>query len=326
MSMVSSRGSSYSESFDERQSKSLSGMWHPEKNPVTMTSLDLTPELHRRDSMSTEASNSTLAMDAPHDELDPKTPTVREIPRGRSPSLSDASSDAQLDHVAGPMEQLLQSLLRKVTEAERSRPTIMAEDYAKLQARVDALEGEKKAWESRYQAYFEVRDQDLTNILKLRTMLADERREHTAVRKLREEDLENLLSVREKLAQALWSKPQPRRPTSTLLSARQSRTEGDDLWQAAKTAAMEHRLLELEAANKELREQVATGGSSDASKMMSRMENMFEDGLKQREKMASKVQQLRSEKEALQKEVAVLEDRTTELEGVIERLQRNCGV
>ncbi|KIW53867.1 hypothetical protein PV05_06278 [Exophiala xenobiotica] len=306
MSMVSSRGSSYSESFDERQSKSLSGMWHPEKTPVTMTSLDLTPELHRRDSMSTEASNSTLAMDAPHDELDPKTPTS--------------------DHVAGPMEQLLQSLLRKVTEAERSRPTIMAEDYAKLQARVDALEGEKKAWESRYQAYFEVRDQDLTNILKLRTMLADERREHTAVRKLREEDLENLLSVREKLAQALWSKPQPQRPTSTLLSARQSRTEGDDLWQAAKTAAMEHRLLELEAANKELREQVATGGSSDASKMMSRMENMFEDGLKQREKMASKVQQLRSEKEALQKEVAVLEDRTTELEGVIERLQRNCGV
>ncbi|KAK5258355.1 hypothetical protein LTR20_004651 [Exophiala xenobiotica] len=328
MSMVSSRGSSYSESFDERQSKNLTAMWNPEKNLVTMTSLDLMPELHRRDSMSTEASNSTLAMDAPHDELDPKTPTVREIPlRRRSPSLSDASSDVQSDHVAGPMEQLLQSLLRKVTEAERSRPTIMAEDYAKLQARVDALEGEKKTWESRYQAYFDVRDQDLTNILKLRTMLADERREHTAIKKLRDEDLENLLSVRHKLAQALWSKPEPQRPTSTVPSGRQSRTEGVDLWQAAKTAAMEHRLLELEAANKELHEQAATGGSStDASKMMSRMENMFEDSLKQREKMASKVQQLRSEKEALQKEVAVLEDQTTELEGVIERLQRNCGI
>ncbi|KAK5239471.1 hypothetical protein LTR40_014489, partial [Exophiala xenobiotica] len=170
-------------------------MWNPEKNLVTMTSLDLTPEFHRRDSMSTEASNSTLAMDAAHDELDPKTPTVREIPlRRRSPSLSDASSDVHSDHVAGPMEQLLQSLLRNVTQAERSRPTIMAEDYAKLKARVDALEGEKKTWESRYKAYFDVRDQDLTNILKLRTMLADERREHSAIKKLRDEDLENLLS------------------------------------------------------------------------------------------------------------------------------------
>lgn len=304
-------------------------MWHPEKTLVTLTSLDLSPERRpRRDSTSTEASNSTLAMDLPHDELDLKTPTVHQIPLDHSTSsLSDTFSDESSTHVAGPMEQLLQSLLYKVSQAESSRPTIMAEDYAKIQSRVDALEAEKKTWERRYQVYFEVRDEDLTNILKLRTMLAEERREHSAIRKLRDEDLENLLAVREKLAQALWSKPQPPPRRASTFSARQSRSEGDDLWQAAKSAAMEHRILELEAANKELSEHATKGSvSGDVSTMMTRMETIFDESMKHREKMATKMQQLRSEKEALQKEVGLLEDRNAELESVIGRMQRNLGI
>ncbi|KIW12151.1 hypothetical protein PV08_09426 [Exophiala spinifera] len=329
MSVASSRGSTYSEGFDEPQPRSTSGMWHPEKNPVTMTSLDLSPQRQRRDSISTDASNSTLAMDVPHDELDLKTPTVHQMPpldRSTS-SLSDTSSEIGSPQVAGPMEQLLQSLLYKVRKTESSRPTVMAEDYDRLKSRVDALEAEKKTWERRYQAYFEVRDEDLTNILKLRTMLAQERREHSAIRKLRDEDLENLLAVREKLAQALWSKPQPPRTRTSTFSARQSRSEGDDLWQVAKSAAMEHRILELEAANKELQERATKGNvSGDVSTLMTRMETIFDESVKHREKMAAKMQQLRSEKEALQKEVGLLEDRNAELESLVGRMQRNLGI
>lgn len=90
---------------------------------------------------------------------------------------------------------------------------------------------------------------------------------------------------------------------------------------------MEQRILELEAANKELHEHATKGSvSGDVNTMMSRMETMFDESMKHREKMAVKMQQLRSEKEALQKEVGLLEDRNAELESVIGRMQRNLGI
>lgn len=90
---------------------------------------------------------------------------------------------------------------------------------------------------------------------------------------------------------------------------------------------MEHRILELEAANKELSEHATKGSvSGDVSTMMTRMETIFDESMKHREKMATKMQQLRSEKEALQKEVGLLEDRNAELESVIGRMQRNLGI
>ncbi|KAI1621767.1 hypothetical protein EDD37DRAFT_611279 [Exophiala viscosa] len=324
MSVASSRGSSFSETMSEHSVKKRIGMWQADNNLVT-TSLDLhAREDGRRDSISTDHSMSTLAMDIPHDEdLNMKTPTVHHLPLDFAPDTPDEPEVTHPSHVAGPMEQLLQSLLQKVAHAEQSRPTVMAQDYLDLKSRVYELEAEKKTWEDRYQAYFAVRDEDLTNILKTREMLARERREHEAIRQLRDEDLANVLMLREKLAQALWSKPQ--RPVS-MLSSRQSRIGGDDLWQTAKSTAMEHRILELETANKELQTQVTAGGSTDTKSLMSQMENMFEENLKHREKLASKMQQLRSEKEAMQKELAVLEDRNTELETVVERLQRNLTV
>lgn len=313
--------------MEEHSVKKRIGMWQSDNNLIT-TSLDLdTRESGRRDSISTDHTTSTLAMELPHDdELNLKTPTVHHIPLDLTPSPSPTPEESPVirpNHVAGPMEQLLQSLLQKVADAEQSRPTVMAQDYLDLKSRVYELEAEKKTWEDRYQAYFAVRDEDLTNLLKLREMLAQERREHDAIRRLRDEDLANVLMLREKLAQALWAKPQ--RPVS-IFSARQSRTEGDDLWQSAKSAAMEHRILELEAANKELQTQAMSRGPTDTQGLMNRMETMFEENLKHREKLATKMQQLRSEKEALQKGMAALEDRNTELESVVERLQRNLAI
>ena len=325
MSVTSSRGSSYAESVGERHSFAEEDLWHPKKNLVAIIDSELSMEqmqLERRDSISTENSNSTLALDLHNEELDLKTPTIRQkVLESTTPNFSDDTSDLPaINEMAGPMEHLLQSLLRQVVVAERSRPTIMADNYARLQRRLDALEAEKRGWIDRHEALLILRDDDLTSLVQVRGLLANERREHAAIRKLRDDDLDNVFVLREKLAQATWSKLQ--RPTPAVASVRQSRTEGDDLWQVAKTAAMEQRILELEKANKELRAQMTESGTGG---IISRVENMFEDSLKHREKMATKVHQLRSEKEGLQKEVATLEDRNTELEAVIERLQRNTG-
>lgn len=254
------------------------------------------------------------------EEMDLKTPTVRAgmVVESMDPDDEPEKKDWE---PAGPMQHLLQSLLRKVTDVERGRPTVMAEDYEKLQKRASALESD-------YTALLAIRNEDLVNLIKVRDVLADERREHAAIRKLRDEDLHNVLVLREKLAEATWSRPQQGRPsvmTSLTPITRMSRSDGDDLWQQARTAAMEQRILELEKANKVLRAESLTGGSGTGD-VLSRMEMMFEDALKQREKIATRLQQLRSEKEVLQKEVALLEDRNGELEALVERLQRTVRV
>ncbi|KIX06351.1 uncharacterized protein Z518_04327 [Rhinocladiella mackenziei CBS 650.93] len=330
MSVTSSRSSNYDETIPEQHFPIEEEMWQPKK--VVVKESDPPSELRqsqRRMSVSTENSNSTLALDSPEEEVDLKTPTVPKnmVESTTSTVIDDVHEPLLKPELAGPMEKLLYSLLRQVATVERGHPTIMAEDYDKLQQRVTELEAEKTSVVENYHALLAIRNEDLLNLIKVRDMLAEERREHTAIRKLRDEDLENVLVLREKLAQATWTKP--RGSSTTRLSYRQSRTEGDDLWQQAKTAAMEQRILELENANKELRARAQapaqasglTGGPT--GDIIHRVETMFEEGLKYREKMAIKIQQLRSEKEALQKDVAALEDRNTELEALTERLQRN---
>lgn len=328
MSVSSSYGSTYAESIEEEHHFSIDDdLWQPNGKSISghTVTLDLTTDSRRRYSASTQNSSSTLALDPAEvvqQELDLKTPTVGT--RLDHPAPPEGVHNDANHTSAGPMEQLLRSLFRKVTDAERRQPTIMAEDYARLRQRVDELEAENHTWAERYQTYFAVRDEDLTNLLKVRDLLAQERREHAAMRQLRDEDLENVLMLREKLAKATWSRPSLARSASTS-SARQSRTEGDDLWRAAKTAAMEHRILELEAANEVLRAQIATSSNAkpaESTLVVARMETMFEDSLKYREKMATRVQQLRSEKDALQKEVAALEDRNLQLEAKLESSQR----
>jgi hypothetical protein len=231
---------------------------------------------------------------------------------------------------AGPLERILRDLLPQIAHIEHSEPTVMASDYAALQNRVAALEAEKATWESRHSALYALRDEDVENLIKVRCMLADERRHHDALKLLREDDLQNNIALREKLAKATWSPTPPQRAHSNRSSTPSMSLPGggQDLWQAAKTAAMEQRVLELEKHNAELRSQKAGGASPTADmgpeeRIM--LEHVVEDGLKYRERMGAKVQSLRSEKEALSKELHKMEDLNEELQAQVERLKRQIA-
>jgi hypothetical protein len=272
-------------------------------------------------------------------EMDLKTPTVpsMQVP---APFVVPKQDSQDL----GSMSHLLQNLLQQVQSLESGRPTVMASEHFALQTKLAALEENHSNTLQSYNELLILRNGDLENLIKVRGLLAEERREHAAIRQLRDDDLENVLSLREKLAKATWSGKMPMQEHrkslvgGSTVGNRASKSDSSDLWQQAKSAAMEQRILELEKANDELRAQVGSPGPVVSSaptvhsaiaidpNMMSRVEVMFEDNLRQREKMATKVQLLRSEKDALQKEVASLEDRNGELEALVERLKRGVSV
>jgi DNA repair exonuclease SbcCD ATPase subunit len=268
---------------------------------------------------------------------------------------------SQQDNIAaGTMTDLLQTLLAKVSTLERRQPTVMAEEYSSLQIRFRDLEKEHKSRTQDYLDLLVLRNGDLENLIKVRDLLAKERRAHDEMKILRDEDLSNVLDLREKLASATWAASRPGMPGSmspnghsySTSGAKLSMKQSDYLWQVARTAAMEQRVLELESANKDLRTQLQSGLTMPSSSQMtvataslamvpattaavnmgtdnhfvSRIETMFEDSLRQREKVATKIQTLRSEKDGLLKVVASLEDRNSELESLVERLQRNLRV
>ncbi len=299
-------------------------------------------ERTRSESVASDDTHATLAGedDGYEAEMDLKTPTAA---RHRFPK------EAELDlHSVGPMSQLLHSLLLRVADVERAQPTVMADDYAAQQIRLTDLEREYQSILKAHNDLLTLRNDDLMNLIKVRDLLAEERHEHAAMRKLRDDDLENVLILRDKLAKATWSTtmqvatspardrrscmgPMTPRPMTPTKPQRSSRPSSDDLWQQAKTAAMEQRVSELEKANAELRAaQVASSaagaGAATGDTLLTRVENIFEDSLKQRERMATKVQQLRSEKDVLQKEVVKLEDRNNDLEVVVERLKRGASI
>lgn len=290
---------------------------------------------------------------------------------------------------AGPMSQLLHTLLGQISSLEKSTPTIMSTEHQQLQDRLSELERDHKRQTTQYLQLVELRAGDLENLIKVRDLLARERRDHTAMIQLRDDDLANVLVLREKLAVANYKisrvgfatsatfSPDPATgggvvappvlgmggtignlsPTTvSTAGARLSMKQSDYLWQVARTAAMEQRVLELETANKELHEQLtrstttlsvpalssalvqSSSSSSSAAaaaltststsslladgQLIARIETMFEDSLRQREKTATRMQALRSEKDLLQKQATALEDRNADLEAVVERLQR----
>ncbi|KIY04254.1 uncharacterized protein Z520_00948 [Fonsecaea multimorphosa CBS 102226] len=340
-------------------------LWQPKKRTLTLNSREhflvaakqhrqvhqnLEMQRKRSESVVTDDSHATLAEDASTvdpGEMDLKTPTVTGLRLSDEPEEHLVSNPALSLEAAGPMSELLRTILVRVADVERSHPTIMSKDYDNLQTRITELERENQVILKNHADLLSLRNEDLSNLIKIRDLLAEEKRAHAAMRKLRDEDLENVLMLRGKLAKATWSgrlqtsPPQDRRSflsggAITPIPQRLSRSDSDDLWQQARTAAMEQRVLELEKANTELRarsmttpstgaDSVATGGTR-GDLLLSRVETMFEDSLRHREKMATKVQQLRSEKEALQKEVATLEDRNAELEALVERLKRGINV
>ena len=309
-------------------------------------------ERRRSESIGSDDTHATLAGDddaavgISHDlEMDLKTPTVA---RHR---VADVGSELDLS-AAGPMSHLLHSLLLRVADVEHARPTVTAEEHNTLQKRVTELERENLTALKSHNALLAIRNEDLANLIKVRGLLAEENREHAAFRRLREDDLENVLALREKLAKATWSgklstataSVADRRSSGSgesvtpIQQKRSSKSDSADLWQQAKTAAMEQRVLELEKANAELRAAalaqpvsysapVAVAATATPDQLLlTRVENMFEDSLRQRERMATRMQLLRSEKEGLLKEVAGLEDRNGELEALVERLKRGISM
>ncbi|GAD93200.1 conserved hypothetical protein [Paecilomyces variotii No. 5] len=312
--------------------------------------------------------------------------------------------------IPGPLEQQLSALMSKIIYMERENPTISVspEEYQAMQDRIMSLEAEKAAMAARYEALFALRDEDVANLIKVRVLLAEERWEHANIRKLRDDDLGNVISLRNRLAEATRKietlektggrMTPPRRPRSIVsiegrnaivresMERRNTLERRDtleqknttDLFQAARTAALEQRALELEKANEDLQRQMAAmkleGPSpeveqrwqdrvselesqlkqkedelSRASQIQhpqqpaqpqpqlsnttdpmtwNRIEGMLDENARYREKMAQKMQQLRSEKEILQRELHQKEDENADLEAKVEKLQRysNAGL
>ncbi|KAI9705236.1 MAG: hypothetical protein M1820_005234 [Bogoriella megaspora] len=231
-----------------------------------------------------ESRDSTLADDEQNYDFPEKTPTAPVHVREIDPIIEDALEGKEVaeepveeppaPHIPGPLEQQLAALMSKVIFFERENPTIAVspEEYRTLQNKVATLEAEKIDWMTRHAALYALRDEDIANIIKLRGLLAAERFNHEGIKKLRDEDLQNVLALRAKLADATRkiqrlegssssasgvsspvgarSSTSPReRPRSIALERRDT---SNDLFQAARTAALEQRALELEKANAEL--------------------------------------------------------------------------
>ncbi|KAH7078581.1 hypothetical protein FB567DRAFT_138867 [Paraphoma chrysanthemicola] len=195
----------------------------------------------------------------------------------RAPARTDIRNDEPRSpnpapHVPGPLESQLAALMSKLIYIEQANPavSISPEEFQAMQKRVQALEEEKRTWSKRHDAIWALRDEDVENNIKIRGLLAKARRELEETKALREEDLSNVLIVRSKLAEKTReleraqaqngrSSPNHRRPGSYL-----ERRGTSDLFVAAKTAALEQRVLELEKRNSDLVTQVDTlkGGAN----------------------------------------------------------------
>ncbi|EEH18336.1 hypothetical protein PABG_00899 [Paracoccidioides brasiliensis Pb03] len=196
-------------------------------------------------------------------------------------------------------------------------------------------------------AFRSLRDDDLNNIIVLRSKLADATRK---IERLERSGGQGQLTP-------------TRRPKSVVSIERR---DTSDLFQAAKNAALEQRALELEKANEDLMGKLAAAmqntafrtttdkawrtavdelesklrqkeeemtemrRSSAASSGMdwNRMEALLDEHGTFREKTAQRLQQLRSENEALHRELHRKEDENLSLEAKLKHLQRtsNAGM
>jgi hypothetical protein len=291
--------------------------------------------------------------------------------------LNEPRSPAPAPHVPGPLESQLAALMSKLIYIERENPTVSVEpeDYKKLQERVKVLEAEKADWTKRHQAIWALRDEDVENNIKIRGLLAKANRDLDASRALRDEDLINVQVVRARLAEKTreLERMQTQGGASPIRARPKSfeRRDTDDLFAAAKAAALEQRALELEKRNSDLNEQInllkgganidglnritahqawkttvqdlesklkakdvelskVKSGSSAASPKgeegWERVEALFEEHGNYRETVGQRLQALRSEKEALQRQLHGKEDECYSLELKIQNMRRKMGV
>ncbi|OJD26233.1 hypothetical protein ACJ73_02386 [Blastomyces percursus] len=300
-----------------------------------------------------------------------KTPTLRDHRIDIGSDSGSSEGEEEPERIPGPLEKQLSALMSKIIFIEQANPTISIsqEEYEALQERVKVLEAEKAATAQRHEAIFALRDEDVANLRKVRILLAAERREHAAFRKLRDDDLKNVIVLRGKLCDEIRKVERleraggqgqltpPRRPKSNISFERR---DISDLFQAAKNAALEQRVLELEKANENLMSQLAAATQNNAfrattdkawrtavdeveSKLRqkeeelaemrrssvastgmdwNRMEALLDEHGTFREKAAQRLQQLRSENEALQRELHRKEDENLSLEARLKSLQR----
>ncbi|RAO74164.1 uncharacterized protein BHQ10_010176 [Talaromyces amestolkiae] len=220
----------------------------------------------------------------------PDSPPLTARPGAVNPeNNSNQTPETQQNFPTGPLSTQLHTLLSQLTLLESSSPTVMASDYTALQHRLTLLQTENATLLSNRESLFSLRDEDVSNLIKIRTLLAQERRQHEALQKLRDDDLQNVIELRNKLAQATWANhsraasssvsSSTSSPSASSISYRRmekaqsvsvSSNQNNDLWQTAKTAALEQRVLELESANADLRDRLdksAKGQQQSGSEM-----------------------------------------------------------
>jgi hypothetical protein len=218
-------------------------------------------------------------IDRPRNAGIPDSPPLTARPGAIQPNHQDQISAVQQVESTGPLATQLHSLLSQIALLESSTPTVMATDYTALQHRISTLQIENATLLSKRESLFFLRDEDVSNLIKIRALLAQERRDLEALRKLRDDDLQNVIELRNKLAQATWanhsSSSSPSVSASSLshrrmekaqsVSVSVSSNQSNDLWQTAKTAALEQRVLELESANADLRQKLEHSAKTQQS-------------------------------------------------------------
>lgn len=263
----------------------------PEKTPTnkTFSSADrsipyytgVEPEpLTRRLNIIEQASKTTSKTTSTADKNIPYYTLIDPPPLSPLKNLIEKPKSAPAARKAmGPLESQLAALMDKVSQIEAKNPvaSVTPADYATMKARLETLEAEKRTWQTRHEAIWALRDEDVANNIKLRGVLAKTRRDLEAMTSLRDEDLVNVQAVRIKLAEAtkqvdrLKSKgaAQPSGRTSPLRNGRPpsmmlERRDTTDLFAAAKAAALEQRALEMEKRNTDLLHQIETlkGGAN----------------------------------------------------------------
>ncbi|KAF9698950.1 hypothetical protein EKO04_002819 [Ascochyta lentis] len=220
----------------------------------------------------TESLASTLDGEEQIPAFPEKTPTSIPVMLYADELNDEPVSPAPAPHVPGPLESQLAALMSKLIYMERSNPVVSVEpvEYHEMTARLKNLEEEKEQLWKRHTAIWELRDEDLQNNIKLRGLLATKGRQLEAMTALRDEDLVNVQLVRNKLAdktrevERLQSQAGTKSPTRGRPGSFIERRATNDLFAAAKSAALEQRVLELEKRNSDLVTQVETltGGAS----------------------------------------------------------------
>lgn len=201
-----------------------------------------------------------------------KTPTSVPVMLYPEELNEEPVSPAAAPHIPGPLESQLAALMSKLIYIERSDPVASVEpaEYHEMTGRLKKLEEEKEQLWKRHMAIWALRDEDLENNIKLRGLLALKDRQLEANKVLRDEDLANVQLVRAKLAdktrevERLQTQAGTRSPIRGRPGSYIERRNTSDLFAAAKSAALEQRVLELEKRNSDLVTQVETlrGGAS----------------------------------------------------------------